>query len=334
MLNPINVKYFRLAVRGLKKVTDNDISCDCPLCGDKKARLHLYHSEVGDLTHCFNEGCELSDEHHGMTKFLDLVNPNLLSQYKREMFGETISKLKGEAPKSMNDLLSRVKKKETLKPEKVLHKDNPKIPLNKFLKLKDVPEAVAYIKGRGLEPRDDWYFSKEKFVTIAGSTLYLENFVIIPIYVENKIQGFYSRSIENKQFSTFLLDNVDKVWVDDNFDPDKTSYWTEGIFDYLSTGFENGGAMISANLPPTFLSFLSDPVFLLDGDKTGIEKAIKYSEQGYKVFVWNEKLLKYKDFNKILEKGGKISAIRTMIEKNIQTGIMAKVKLNLLLPFC
>ena len=63
MIDILNSKYFKLSVGKIKKETPDEISCCCPACDDTKNRLHLYHTEVGDLVHCFNAGCELSEKH-------------------------------------------------------------------------------------------------------------------------------------------------------------------------------------------------------------------------------------------------------------------------------
>ena len=45
MLDHVSRKYFKLSVGKLKKDTPEELVCCCPLCGDKRNKLHLYNTE-------------------------------------------------------------------------------------------------------------------------------------------------------------------------------------------------------------------------------------------------------------------------------------------------
>lgn len=319
MLNHINSKYFKLAVGELKKDTPTEIVSCCPLCGDTKNRLHLYSTEVGDLVHCFNDGCTLSDKHHSMKNFLDIIGSSYLGSYKRETLGHQVDKIKTET--SLQDILKKITTP-VKKPKK------PKdIPLQKtFLKASEVPECVEYLETRNIKVHEDWFFSKDKFFEFNKQKVFLKDYLLIPIYNEDyKYRGFYSRSIKEKQFSTFLLEGTEKVW---RKYPDKfPDIICEGIFDALSTGFDNCAAMIGASVSETYRNELpKSTIFAFDGDKTGVKKALLYVTEGFKIFVWPDDI-KEKDFNDMLVSGYKTSDIKKMIQENTYQGIIAKTRL-------
>jgi hypothetical protein len=319
MLNNISVKYFKKVVPKIKKDTPLEVSGNCPVCGDKKYRLHLYRPKgfEQDVVHCFNSGCELEEKHHSMLNFLKIAAPELVSSYQRETFKTKIADISNS--EKILDIINRVEKKSTKKIEVPLHK--------LFTKCKEVKECREYVKSRGFEAKEDWYFSKDKFFTYNQKRYFLENYLIIPIYQEKKYAGFYSRSITDKSFTTFMLPWAEKFWTDS---PETTSenveIITEGVFDALSTGFDKVGAMLSASLPPDF-KYNKNVIIALDNDKTGIQKSLKYVDK-YRVFVWPD-YLEFKDFNEMLVDGYKPEQIKKIILENTYRYIEAKVRLKM-----
>lgn len=324
MLEPINIKYFKLVVPKLKKDTADELSGCCPVCGDTKDRLHLYWTEVGDLVNCFNSGCELNDKHHTMKNFLDIAAPQYYEQYRRETFKGVIKGLKDEV--SIQDIVKQADRaKNQQEPAPTPKKE---LPLDKmFLKAKDIPECVDYLKSRYIVVQDDWYFSKEKFFNYGDKKVYLLDYLIIPIYNEDKkYRGFYSRSIHEKTFSIFLLDGTEKVWVQQ---PEKLpEIICEGIFDGISSGFDNPGAMLGAGLSREYIENLPrSTIIATDNDETGIKKAKEFLQLGFKVFVWPE--LNQKDFNEMLQIGYKKEEIKQFILDNTYSGLLGKIKLGI-----
>ena len=323
MLNHTNTKYFKLAVGKLKKDTSLEIACCCPHCGDNKNRLHLYSTEVGDLVHCFNSGCELSDKHHSVKNFLEIISSPYISSYKRETLGNTINNLKNES--EVQDILSRVQQKQQKSEKKILTKEIPLQVL--FDKAEDSEACMEYLYSRNIEVQKDWYFSTDKFFEYNNKRVFLENYILIPIYDENyKYKGFYSRSIKEKSFSTFLLDGTEKIW---RSNPDSTpDIICEGIFDALSSGFDNSAAMLSAGVSQEYRDTLpKSTIFAFDSDQTGIEKAIQYTDFGFQIFVWPEG--EVKDFNDLLIQGETKENIKKMIQENTYSGIIAKTRLKM-----
>jgi len=321
MLEPVNTKYFKMAVGKLKKDTANEISCCCPVCGDDKDRLHLYWTEVGDLVHCFNDGCELSDKHHTIRNFLSIAAPGLYEQYRRETFKGTIKALK--ETESLQDIMQGLNKPKP-KPKKSIPLDNL------FMSIMDSEAGIKYVKTRGIKEDiyKDWYFSEDRFFEFEGKKVFLKNYIIIPIFQDEKYRGFYSRSITAKNFSTFLLPDIEKIWTSKDEYPEIIC---EGIFDALSTGFESSGAMLSASLSKEYTESLpKSTIIALDNDQTGVRKAKKFLQDGFRVFVWpDSNIVKEKDFNEMLQSGYKLNEIKEIILNNTFSGIIGKVKLGI-----
>lgn len=328
MLEHINQKYFKLSVGKLKKETADELVCCCPLCGDQKNRLHLYHTNVGDLVHCFNDGCELSDKHHSVKNFLDIINSSYLVNYKRETLHHQVKEFKDE--QTLNSLLEKVNTKKEKSKKKILTKEIPLATL--FGRAQDSEKCMEYLSSRKISVDEDWFFSEDKFFEYNGKRVFLENYILIPIYdINYKYKGFYSRSIKEKSFSTFLLDGTEKIWR--SYPDEIPDIICEGIFDSLSTGYTNLAAMLSADLSIEYQKTLpigeSGPIFAFDNDKTGVAKAIKYAELGYKIFVWPESADKYKDFNEMLIDNNLKEDIKKMIDCNTYLGILATTKLKM-----
>ena len=325
MIEPVNSKYFKLSVGKLKKDTPDEISCCCPACGDTKNRLHLYHTEVGDLVHCFNSSCELEEKHHTVLNFLKIINSMYVSAYKRSTLKNTIEDLKNTT--SLSDILARVKEKESTPDQPA--ETTKEIPLQKmFRKCTDSEECLEYLTTRHILPRSDWFFSTQKFFKYQEKNVFLENYLLIPIYnKELKYRGFYSRSIKEKRFSTFLLDDTEKVWV--NHPNEQPSHIGEGIFDMISFDCENPAAMLGASISDAYLNALpKDVIFVMDNDSTGIKKSIQYAEKGFRIFVWPSYLDNFKDINSLLDKYNRDETTE-IVQNNIFSGMKAIVRLRM-----
>jgi len=318
-LNPINIKYFKLVVPKIKKDSKNEVTGCCPVCGDTKYRLHLYSTEVGDLVHCFNSGCPLEEKHHSMYNFLKIIN-QYLEQYKQETFKTKIQNL------NIQSIIDSVKPIEPIEPIKK-EPEVPTIPLERlFDKIQDHQVALDYLKNRCIEPQN-WFYSTQDFFKYNDKNYYLKNYILIPIFNSDyKYRGFYSRSINEKKFSTFLLQDTDKIWIQNPKDPPEII--TEGIFDALSTGFNNPAAMLGADLNDDYIKTLpKNTIIATDNDTTGIKKLYKFIQKGFKVFIWPD--VQEKDFNEMLCIGYTKQDIKLFIEKNTHSGLTARVKLGM-----
>lgn len=323
MLNHKSIKYFKMAVNASSyKETNLDVACKCPLCGDStkknnSKRLHLYKKGDLELINCFNAGC--SCENKTIYSFLRDFYPHLLPAYKKETFGDKIENLRQH--QTLGDLvLHGAKSIKTVEPKPSLFN------LEAFFEpLTD--NYVNYLHNRGIIPHfnNTWYKGKEN-IKIGDITYNIKDYLIIPLLCDGLCYGFYSRSIEKKDFITFVSTVGFKVWNWFEINKKMPVYIFEAIFDGMSTGKKNIIANLGAKLPEDRLKQLKDPIFCLDNDKTGIEMGIKYAEQGYKVFVMPN-VFPEKDFNELKLNRPELD-IGKMIDENTYKGISAITRLK------
>jgi hypothetical protein len=331
VLDRLDIKYFKLAVGmdNVGKETDVDITARCPVCGDSrshknKKRLHLYRKGNVTNVNCFNGDCPVHNK--TVYSFLKDFYPALLGQYKKENFGNTMAKL---ANGDTEDVFGQFKKdqpKEETKTSEVLIHD-----LTPYLhKIEEHPEAIEYLKGRGFDYKGQygqWYFGFQNLQI--GETMYrITNSIVIPLYYNNQMYGFYSRSILDKTFYTYMHDsNIGyKIWNWFNIDKTKPVYIYEGIFDAIAGGLKNSIALMGAKLPDERLKELSHPVFVLDNDKTGLINSIEYSKKGCKVYIQPDKYIE-KDMNELMLNHNELD-IPSMIMDNLFNGISAEVRIK------
>lgn len=328
MLERLDIKYFKLAVGidNIGKETDIDITARCPICGDSRTnkrmkRLHLYNKGHITNVNCFNGDCPCHNK--TVYTFLKEFFPNLFSQYKREQFGSTIEKL---ANGETEDVFSIFKKEEEYKKSEVLLCDLTEY----FHKIEDHSEALEYLKSRGFNYKGQygqWYFGFQD-LKIGEITYKITDAIIIPLYYNNQMYGFYSRNIKDKQFYTYMHDaNVGyKLWNWFNINKDKPVFIYEGIFDAIAGGLPNSIALMGAKIPEERLNELKYPIFILDNDKTGLKNSLEYSRRNMNVYIQPEKY-KEKDMNELKLNHPTIN-ISDMIQKNLFKGISAEVRIK------
>lgn len=314
-LDPLDVRYFKLAVGSVRSESPCDIAAKCPICGDSKhsnkARLHLYQKGDVTLVNCFNGGCPCNNK--TMYTFLRDFYPQLFANYKKERFKRTLESSKG-LEDTVIDLGVKVS---SAKPE---HPGSLKplfSPLNK--------ECKEYLASRGVSSKGVYTASTNS--TLNGKWYPIEGFIIIPLIKGNEIYGFYTRSPKEKKFFTYIKETHVgfKAWNLFKVDPEKPVFIFEGIFDAMSaieSGLENSIALMGAKPSQEILKMLKHPVFCLDNDRTGILNSLEYCKK-YHVVVWP--FTEPKDANEMLLQ--KID-LRTIITQNIKSGISATVALR------
>jgi len=345
MLREVNRRYFLKAVQGakIKKDTPYEIQCNCPLCGDKKYRLHLYHNKQKniDLVHCFNAGCVL-DSPMTFKRALPYLNPSLEEAYKKETLMEIIS---NSYIKEDNPLKSLLQKKKSAVADTGIDF------LHFFRDCKKSKRCLEYLKKRlKWQSKDDFsrdfqilgnvYYNGKKEETRffehsseKDKKHYVKDSIIIPIRDKGREVGFYSRALEDRRFSTFLLPDIPKFWK--NCPVSEMQIVTESIFDSVSTGFENIGAMLSADTPPE-ISPPENCIVAFDNDKTGFEKLYKEIENTisgkgkYKrFFIWPYSfrgvVIEEKDFNELLQR---LVEIEKMPRKEVLRFIKEMIEYN------
>ncbi len=320
------------------KEKQNDIACKCIVCGDSaknasSKRMHLYTKESYEdrgIVRCFNGDCEYSAS---LYTFIKEYSPSLLSGYIAETGNKSLETLENE------EMVVMRSKKVT--PKVVKGKDLFEVP-TEFLELNSNGNlAHKYLEQeRGLDYEPEkygkWYYCNDKLM-VGGKEIYLKNKIIIPLYEDgsfDKYYGFYSRSLDQKFFHTFIPDNNSgyKIWNWCNIDRTKPVYIFEAIFDAISSGLDNCIAILGSSIDKSRIRELNEPIFVYDCDKTGIIKSKKMAEK-HKVFIWpsslktrfGEKL----DLNMLLKKGVTKEQLSQMIIKHTYSGVEAIVKLEL-----
>ena len=323
MLDPIDIRYFKLAVGSKTKYENsNDVCVRCPICGDSKhsknkARLHLYSRGHLTLVNCFNE-CSVRNK--TVYRFLREYYPNLVESYKQEKFKDSLTQIRLDEYNLTGDF-------EIPETPENLEIPKPKV-LFDLNFLEESPKTEEYLESRGLEHSPVFgKFFLGKTLTIDGKSFPIQNYIVVPFYNGDKCYGFYSRSMTEHKFYTYMPDaNTDfKLWNYYNIDRAKPVYVFEGIFDAMSVfqaGFTNVVACCGATPPDSLLEGL-DCIMCFDNDRTGKTNALKYCKKGFKVLVYPEEL-RFKDFNEMLQNNVNIPDVLT----NVYSGIQAQVKIQ------
>lgn len=197
--------------------------------------------------------------------------------------------------------------------------------------------AEEYLKSRGFdksiqEKYGKFYYGTQN-IQLDSETLYIKDSIIIPLLYENRIYGFYSRSINQKKFHTFIHKNSGyKIWNYFNVKPEPV-YVFEGIFDAMSSGLDNVIASLGAKIPDDRLrdlqEYCSEVIFVLDGDRTGLMNSLEYAQRGYTVHVPTSR--DAKDINELMLHGTPKELIKSNIINNLYKGITAQIKIKQLL---
>lgn len=346
MLDFVDIKYFKLAVPGPYKESSLDIAVKCPICGDSKykksvKRLHLYEKQGVTLVHCFNGDCELNTQ-MGLSNFLKIYKPELLLPYKSENFKFKInsvestveSKAEIETMKSCFDSGSNIESKPRdsnisnifnisnntsieNKPSIESHPDHG----FKFINLTSVLDTntskqIEFLKSRGFNNDTisflDFYNGTKSF-NLNGVYYGIKDYLVIPFSKDSSYYGFYARSLTEKRFINFTLNQNYGVWNLFNVDLNKPVFIFEAILDALSFrqiyGTNQIIALNTSTIAKNVLDLIKYPFFCLDNDKVGIEKMIKYNSIQNSHFICYPNDLKQKDFNEMLQNNIKIELV-------------------------
>jgi len=342
MIEDIDKRYFLQVspTQDIGYIKPTDISKSCDICGEGKSygreyRLHLYMKSSYEIpaVKCFN--CGYSSNLYG---YLKENHSSEFMNYMKEKRDETFNDLT-TIKDSYNDLEISKETKEIIeipiiKQNTLLEPFNLIDPIPNLSKLNEA--SISYLKGRGLEPKDDWLYAEKgtKFM-FNDVEIYLNDYIIVPLTYKNKWYGFQAIGYIEKRFFVYLLDGNDgyKVWNWFNINPNEPVYIFESIYDAMSSGLDNVIAQLGSSLGEDRLKELKEPIFVLDNhniDETANRETLNYIKAGYKVFIWSTKIpLKFKDTNDLLKAGVNMDKIKKLILGNIFQGFEAEVRLGL-----
>lgn len=350
MINNIDKEYFLKAVGSADRqdISEADISVRCPICGDSKyhknvKRLHIYEKRGNTLVHCFNGDCPVGQR--TVFTFLRDFYPILLDSYRHEKFreklqnGELLNNININNSKTSGKTDIDVFKSDIFKESTDIDTTDKKVytaqiltqDFSQFFQGIKGTKSEAYLLTRGFTLNDlDGVnmFHANIDLTIGDKKYPLRDFIIIPMYYNGVMYGFYSRSTQDKRFYTYNNDyNLGyKLWNYFNIDREKDTYIFEGIFDALSMykDYKNVIACMGAKIPQERIDELKSPVFFLDNDKTGLLNSLEYAKKGYKVVVLPPDI-KFKDANEMMLND---INILNLAKSNTYSGIMAIIKIR------
>ena len=318
--------------RNFKKVRPGLYNFSCPHCGDsrkhkRKARGYIYKKRDIYLYTCHNCGyyCTLT---------------NLIKQFDEKLYRDYIfEKFKEAKITSYND--KTITKKEDIKIKNSVEKLEEIS--TKIIKLNENHKAVVYLKNRMIP--EVWFyklfyidnFSKishvfEKYKDIKLPT---DERILIPlINKDNKLYGVMARSLDPKsklRYVTIKEDNEPTIFNINNINYDKTIYVLEGAFD--SMFIPNSLAVASSNLKSIETLLDKDKCILIFDSQyrnkeivNTIESAIN---EGYTVSLLPEFDNNIKDINEwVIQNNGDVKDLLEIINKNIYSGLMARIKLS------
>ena len=338
-LNERDKRYFLDIHRGnVNSINSCDIAVGCPHCKEgkswgRKFRLHLYIKDNYDYPQvkCWN--CGLS---HTIFTYLKEYYPSQYQLYQQEQKQEFLEKLKYE---------NKLKQKTS----KIINNDNDndwfddKANIsnnNDYLNIfnKDFPiKLIDYIENnRKLTfNKNDWFFNpynKEK--TLINDKMVFNNSLIIPFYNDNNdLVGFQSILYTKKGYQNHIFNDNFKVWNWNKINKNEPVYIFESIFDALSSGLENVISSLGLYLNNERLKELKEPIFCYDNqylDLSSLKRCKELAKQGHKIFLWNKKASKFKDFNDLLKASIPKEKISILIKNNILQGFDLQIKLNLI----
>jgi hypothetical protein len=249
-------------------------------------------------------------------KFISMVSPAIYEDYVAEEKKYLLTK---------GNIFSKLEASVVVKPE--INKDINSLKLFKFNPKYFIPaiennECIEYCNKRKIP------------ISVVQTLYYCDNpklpsykHLVFPLYKGDMMYGFSSRSMTDKKFHIHLKNDSFKVYNIFNVNLEKPVYVFESIIDSLYT--PNSIACLGSDLSDKILGLIKEPVMCLDNDKTGMLKAMKYAEKGYKIFVW-PRGIKGKDINELVVKWNfQPENIYKMIKNNIKWNNSAIVNLKI-----
>ena len=231
--------------------------------------------------------------------------------------------------------IKEVKEKLVIEGDK--HTPNLLNPKNILPKLVELPEdAKTYIRNRGIEPQEHWLYSPLKnSIQFNDTEVFLSEYIIIPLILNNKWYGFQALAWKQKKFFVYLVSGNTSWKVEnwENIDKNEPVYIFESIYDRLSSGLKNSVAVLGSYLHEDRIKELKTPVFCLDNtlvDDKAKEETIKYLQMGYKAFIWPQGSERFKDTNDLRKIRVPFEKISKMIINNIHQGISGTIRAKMI----
>jgi len=320
-------------VRNFKKKKDYLWSYSCPACGDSqryklKARGYIFRNTSGDrlVFKCHN--CGLSGSFSSLLKMLDY---SLFKDYLCETFLDQ----KGSRPFSDHKPVPPVKQSEKSRPDT----ETALLGCFPIAALEATHPARAYLESRNLpvESLAKLYWT-DKFSSVAdqvspdhGYNLTAEGRIVIPFLDHSgkllAVQGRTLDPLNSLRYITIkAFDTAPRIFgLDRLSDSPKTVYVVEGAFDslFVPDCIALAGSDIPESLPT------GRAVIVFDNERRKPETCKKIAmaiKRGYRVCIWPESV-REKDINLMVMAGYTPEAIKTIIDQNTYSGLVASMRL-------
>ena len=230
--------------------------------------------------------------------------------------------------------------------EKLIEKiELESLPLKKISELDAQHIARAYLTNRNIPHKhfDNLYYTANYADFIKGyidkKMKGVESRIVIPIFnYQKKIVGVQGRSLQagKIRYLTFLF-NDDELNVCglERVNINKKIYVTEGYFDSLF--LPNAISMNSANIKLEELNKITSSdkfVFVFDNENRNQQikrRMLKVVYAGFKICIWPKDVCDWgKDINQMILNDYTRKQIKSTIDNNTYSGILAEVKIKLL----
>jgi hypothetical protein len=157
--------------------------------------------------------------------------------------------------------------------------------------------------------------------------------LIIPFIDRDKnFFGCQGRSLSSTgiRYITIIVDESrPRVFGLDTCDLSKDSYVFEGPIDSLF--FDNAIAMCGSDLSKSIDVDKTKTTIVFDNEPRSneiVKKMSKYTDDGYKICIWPEKILQ-KDVNEMILSGYEPEELKIIVDKNTFSGIDAKLRIEM-----
>jgi hypothetical protein len=296
----------------------------CPICGDSskneyKRRAYFYKNKSGEG---FNFQCHNCGGSHSLYKFIEIVFPEFIKQYKFETFsssGKSIGLIEEAIPFKKLEVIF-----DGITPMDLLPDDHP---------------AVRYLLNERRLPVSllERFLHVDKYVEWLKETTQDEDLkykehsrILIPYTNKNDhIYRYVARSYDSDYAAKYLYTDLDLGSPIYNFyhvDHDKKIYAVEGQIDAMLIG-QQAIALGNGKYDQHDLTSFKDCVIIPDNECRNVQivnslgKAI---DSGLSVCIWPT--FYGKDINDMILNGLKIEEILEIVDSNTFSGIKAKIK--------
>jgi hypothetical protein len=304
------------------KVGSFSWSFRCPVCGDSEKRKNVTRGYIFQNKGNFFVKCHNCSYSSSLSWFIkNYTDQSFYREYLMQKFNRS---------------------------EKIFKTVEKEIPITNIAKfyslcskcslLNESHEAIEYLKGRKIEDIDRFFyiddFSKLQSLFIDYDKFPKDKRIIIPYYDKQKnLFALQGRALDKSCKLRYITLKFDKskplIYGLDSHDKTKKTYVTEGPLDSLflpnalaATGSDFKKLENYVEKNKSFIIMDNEP-----RNKQIVMKYVKNIDMGYSIFIPPVNI-NFKDINDMILLGYTSEQICVMIDKNVFSGLKAKLKLS------